>query len=225
MDVLKHFRFLKDEEKARHLLITLFVLFIAFTAVVYFLPTSIVDIEFSEEVQEQSSPVLDYIMRAISWFGKTPVALTTVFATALLFYLFRYRNEAWFVISTLVASLITFGIKFVIDRPRPTKDLVNIVEQAQHQSFPSGHTAHYVVFFGFLIYIMLRFPEINKTLRVSVIILSLFLIVTVPLSRVYLGAHWFTDVGGGFVLGLMILYGIIHFYLKTEHKKDGQENR
>ena len=225
MEILKHFRFLKDEEKAHHLLITLFVLFIAFTAVVYFLPTSIIDIEFTEEVQEQSGPVLDTLMKAISWFGNTPVALTTVFATALLFYLFRFRNEALFVVSTLAASLITFGIKFVIDRPRPTKDLVDIVQVAKHQSFPSGHTAHYVVFFGFLIYIMLRFPDINKVLRVTVIIFSLFLIVTVPLSRVYLGAHWFTDVAGGFVLGLMVLYAVIRFYLKTEHKRSGSEDQ
>ena len=225
MQILKHFRFLKDKEKAHHLLITLFVLFIAFTALVYFLPTTIIDIEFSEEVQEQSGPVLDFLMKAISWFGKTPVALTTVFATALAFYLFRFRNEALFVVSTLAASLITFGIKFVIDRPRPTKDLVNIVQVAKHQSFPSGHTAHYVVFFGFLIYLMLRLTNINKVLRVSVIVFSLFLIVTVPLSRVYLGAHWFTDVAGGFVLGLMVLYAIIRFYLKTENKKSENDDR
>ena len=214
MNILKHFDFLEDKEKAHHLLITLLVLFLIITALVYFLPTSLLDIEFSEEVQEQNTSALDFVMKAISWFGKTPVALSSIFGTALLFYLFKYRREAYFTASTLAVSLINAGIKILVDRPRPSADLVDTVIEAQHQSFPSGHTSHYVTFFGFLIFLMLRLKGIRKTFRVFIMIISTFLILTVPLSRVYLGAHWFTDVAGGFVLGLLVLYAIIRFYLK-----------
>ena len=222
MKILKYFSFLEDKEKAHHLLLILIILFLVFTALVYFLPTSLLDIEFSEEVQEQNNSALDYIMKAISWFGKTPVALSVIFGTAFIFYISKYRREAYFTAATLAVSLVNAVIKVLVDRPRPSADLVNTVVEAQHQSFPSGHTSLYVTFFGFLIYLMLRLNKMSKTLRIPIIILSLFLTLTVPFSRVYLGAHWFTDVAGGFVLGLTVLYAIIHFYLKRRLLRDSE---
>ena len=218
MDILDFFRFLGDKKKAHYLIFTLIVLFLIFTAVVAFLPTTVIDIEFSEEVQEDSSPLLNFIMKAISWFGVSAVALTLVLGTALIFFLYKYRTEALFVLSTLGVTLLTFGIKVLINRPRPTADLVNIVEHAQHQSFPSGHTTFYLVFFGFLSFLMLRNHYLNKPLRIFVISLSFLLIFTVPFSRIYLGAHWFTDVGAGFVLGLLYLYFLIRIYLNRKHQ-------
>ncbi|AVR45520.1 hypothetical protein C7S20_09720 [Christiangramia fulva] len=188
-------------------------IFLIFTLIVIIVPTSILDVEFSEEIQEHNSPLLDTFMKAISWFGVTPVALCFVFGSALIFFLFRYRKEALFIISTLTVTLVTFGIKLLINRPRPTADLVNIVEHAQHQSFPSGHTSFYVTFFGFITFLMLRHPQIPREIRAAIISLCVFLILSVPFSRIYLGAHWFTDVGAGFVLGVLVLYAIIRIYL------------
>jgi len=200
----------------------LIILFALFTALVYFLPTTFIDIEFSEEVQEQSSPALNFIMKSISWFGSSTAALGITLGTALLFFICKFRKEALFSASTLIVSLLTFGIKVLINRPRPTADLVNIIEKAQHQSFPSGHTSYYVAFYGFITFLMLRLTNIKRIIRIPVIILSLFLIFTVPFSRIYLGAHWFTDVAGGFILGLVVLYGIIRFYIREKHSRNNK---
>ncbi len=218
MNILDFFRFLGDKKKANYLIFILIALFLIFTAIVAFLPTTVIDIEFSEEVQEDSSPLLNFIMKAISWFGVSAVALSLVLGTALIYFLYKYRTEAFFILTTLGVTLITFGIKVLINRPRPTADLVNIVVHAQHQSFPSGHTSFYVVFFGFLSFLMLRNHYLYKPLRIFVIILSFLLIFTVPFSRIYLGAHWFTDVGAGFVLGLLYLYFLIRIYLNRKHQ-------
>lgn len=222
MDILTYFRFLKDKKKAHYLLAILLTVFILFTLIVLLLPTTFIDIEFSEEIQEYSNPILDTIMRAISWFGVSAVALSVTLGSALLFFIFRYRKEALFIVSTLVVTLITFGIKVLINRPRPSADLVNIVEHAQHQSFPSGHTSYYVTYFGFMMFLMLRHPQIPRRIRVPVIILSLFLVLSVPFSRIYLGAHWFTDVTAGFILGVLVLYAIIRIYLNYK-KRPGPE--
>ncbi|WP_420457801.1 hypothetical protein [Neolewinella sp.] len=56
----------RDERLALHLVLALVVGYLLLTVFVYLLPTSIIDIEFSEEVQEHQSPGLDWFMRAIS---------------------------------------------------------------------------------------------------------------------------------------------------------------
>lgn len=219
MDLLTFFDFLKDKKTAHYFLICLVAVFLLFTAVVYFLPTTVIDLEFSEEIQEGSSPFLDAAMKGVSWFGVTRVAVFLVFGAALIFFIFQYRTEALFVILTLTISLINFGIKILINRPRPTEDLVTIIEKAQHQSFPSGHTSFYVVYFGFLVFLMLRHRHFPKVLRYFFTICSLLLIFSIPFSRIYLGAHWFTDVAAGFILGVLVLYLLIMLYLKSAHKE------
>lgn len=200
------------------MLAILITAFLIFTLVVLLIPTSMMDVEFSEEIQEHNSPFLDAIMKGISWFGVTPVALSIIFGSALLFFIFRYRKEAIFIVSTLTVTLVTFGIKVLINRPRPTADLVNIVEHAQHQSFPSGHTSFYVTYFGFMTFLMLRHPQIPRLIRIIAISLCFFLVLTVPFSRIYLGAHWFTDVAAGFIVGVVVLYTIIRIYLHYKRR-------
>ncbi|QNK64144.1 phosphatase PAP2 family protein [Pedobacter sp. PAMC26386] len=153
-------------------------------------------------------------MKWISWFGAFPVPLFMGLLVAITFYLFKLRREALFVMLTFISGAISTIIKILVNRPRPTANLVRIVEIAKQQSFPSGHTLFYTIFFGFLLVLMWNLKQINAVLRITVTVISAFLILTIPFSRIYLGAHWFTDVLGGFILGLICLYIIGAFYLK-----------
>jgi membrane-associated phospholipid phosphatase len=53
-------------------------------------------------------------------------------------------------------------------------------------------------------------------IRLMVTGICMTLIFTIPVSRIYLGAHWFTDVLGGFMLGLICLYILSYLYLKKK---------
>jgi undecaprenyl-diphosphatase len=110
--------------------------------------------------------------------------------------------------------LVSSALKILINRPRPTEDVVRILEKAKRQSFPSGHVLFYVLFFGFLALLMYHLKNIPKYIRLIIGIIAVFLIFTVPLSRVYLGAHWFTDVLGGFLLGILSLLILSYLYLR-----------
>jgi undecaprenyl-diphosphatase len=193
---------------------TLSVSFLLLTTFVFYFPFSVVDKEFSEEIQEHPNALLDALMKAVSWFGNMPNSVIVVLLTAILFFLFHYKREALFILTTQGAGVISSIIKVMVNRPRPSQSLVRIIEITRQQSFPSGHVVFYIVFFGFLALLMLRLAVIPKFIRIGVSGISFLLILTIPFSRIYLGAHWFTDVLGGFLLGVLCLLANSYYYLK-----------
>lgn len=134
------------------------------------------------------------------------------------FFIFysHFKEEALFTVLTLISGIISSALKLLFNRPRPTDHLVRIVEKAKQQSFPSGHTLFYTIFFGLMIIIMCNLKDIPTWFRILVISVSVTMILSIPISRVYLGAHWFTDVLGGFILGIICLFVMGYFYLKDK---------
>ena len=193
--------------------------FIVLSALVVIFPQSFIDVAFSREIQEHQNPLLDNLMKLVSWFGYSPGCIIVVAAAALVFLLFKYRREALFVLLTALAGLVSTLVKILVNRPRPAEPIVHIVGKVSQQSFPSGHVLFYIVYFGFLIVLMYRLTTIPKIIRVGVSAISLLLIFIIPFSRIYLGAHWFTDVLGGFLLGILCLYLLCFYYFKKPANK------
>ena len=208
-----------DRNITYHFLAVLILLFISLSALVYFFPPTFLDIEISEEIQEYEHAAIHHLMVFISWFGGTIKVLSLTLGAACVFYFAKYVKEALFIASTMLVSVVNYGFKLLIERPRPDSSLVNIVQNAEHHSFPSGHTSFYVVYFGFLIFLMIYLRKPNKILRSLGISICIFLIATIPLSRIYLGVHWVSDVIGGFLLGLIMLIIVIRTYLSTKSSK------
>ena len=191
------------------------VSFLLITAFVYYFPFSQVDQEFSEEVQEHQNALLDTAMKAVSWFGNMPNPVIVILLNSLLFFSFQYKKEALFILFTMGSGIVSTIVKVMVNRSRPTQSLVRVIETTTQQSFPSGHVILYIVFFGFLILLMLRLSAIPKIIRIGISSIAMVLILVIPFSRIYLGAHWFTDVLGGFLLGILYLFVISYYYLKN----------
>lgn len=198
------------------LLISGLLAFILLTVFIIYMPLSSVDKNFSITVQSYQSPFLDSIMKFISFIGVMPYSVIMVLLTALLFYIFKLKKEALFTLSTLLAGVVSTIVKVLVDRPRPAAPFVHVLEKTVQQSFPSGHVNFYVVFFGFLIVSMCHVKTIPFFLKAAVITLCALLILLIPISRVYQGAHWFTDVLGGSLLGGLLLFVNSYFYFKVK---------
>ncbi|MGN6179238.1 MAG: phosphatase PAP2 family protein, partial [Mucilaginibacter sp.] len=155
-------------------------------------------------------------MHDLSWAGYMPNSIYVVAGVALVFLLFRYKREALFTVLSSLSGLASTVTKFAVNRPRPGAPWVHVLEKTAQKSFPSGHVIFYTAFFGFIILVMYNRHTIPKPVRLLVSGLCLLLILLIPLSRVYLGAHWFTDVTGGALLGLICLYVLGYFYLRTK---------
>lgn len=209
------------ERRKRIIAIVIVIISIGFLALSVFIahfPTTLLDEHFSERIQSFQNPTLSVLMEQISWFGYFPGSIIMVVVATLAFLVFKYRREALFMLFTALAGLVSTIFKIMVNRPRPSEPLVHVFKKAAQQSFPSGHVLFYVVYFGMLTLLMIQLKEIPKSIRVIVSIISLFLIFTIPFSRIYLGAHWFTDVLGGALLGVVCLYVLSYFYERRATK-------
>jgi len=128
-----------------------------------------------------------------------------------------WRRLICIAIATGAAGLISWLIKLAVDRPRPSPELVQLMVGTQGLSFPSGHVAMAAVAGGFLFYLAPRLVK-QKTTVWLLRALLIIVILAVGFSRLYLGAHWLSDVVGGLFLGGLLLYPATVLYNKYEAK-------
>ena len=103
-----------------------------------------------------------------------------------------------------VMVLLQFGVKELVDRPRPSPDLVDLRAGFTSPSFPSGHTMSPTYLYGFLAAAALAAP-FRAVVRVSAAAVVAVFLALSGLANVWLGVHWFTDVIGGYLWALAVL--------------------
>ncbi len=134
-----------------------------------------------------------------------------------LVFILKSNKQRIFLFLDLIGSGLIINITkniFLRERPIIGQNLL------ADYSFPSGHTFIAITFYGFLLYLVMKDKESNyKKLKEG---LLLFLIITIPLSRLILGVHYLTDVLGGITLGLAYLFFLIIMY-ESNFLKDKED--
>jgi membrane protein DedA with SNARE-associated domain/membrane-associated phospholipid phosphatase len=149
--------------------------------------------------QSLRTSVADRVMVVLTELGNVGVLLPLsllVFAWLLLRRC--WHTAAYWVAAVLFSQVLIKLLKFTLGRARPL-DLYPGAAIEQF-SFPSGHATSSMVIYGFLAFLLARRQA--PTVRVGISAVAVSGIVLVGLSRLYLGAHWLSDVLGGFSLGL-----------------------
>lgn len=138
-------------------------------------------------------------LKALTFIG-TPIFLTAVVVISSVFLLRRHRHRlmAFLIVTSAGGGIIDSIVKIIVNRQRP--NLANPLITVHGRSFPSGHVMSSTIVYGALLLIFL--PAISKRWRAPSIVAVFLLVVSIAVSRLALGAHFITDVIGGFVLGL-----------------------
>jgi membrane-associated phospholipid phosphatase len=173
------------------------------------------DMGITAALQKQRHPWIRRFMVAISEIGFPKLSIPLTIGVAGIFLALRFRLEAIFILLTTSSNLLNALVKRLIKRPRPTNELVTVARVINEPSFPSGHVMHYTNFFGLLIYLLATNWRSGK-LRNILIAICTTLIVFIGPSRVYLGAHWPSDVMAGYIYGGLWFGGIMALYLRIK---------
>lgn len=162
------------------------------------------DLQLSLLLQSIQSDTLTEFMKGLSFItGSWRVAPLVIIAGILMLW----RVGKWEALLIVMAGMSSFSdsiFKIAVDRPRPTADLVTVYANETDRSFPSGHAFFAAIFLGLVAYLAFtRFRDRN--LRILTLSSILALILLIGASRVYLGAHWASDVLGGYLFGTVFL--------------------
>ncbi len=170
-------------------------------------------------IQGSRSFPLTVFNRIITHLGDNITYVVAI--TGLLIYFrksYMFKCLLHILIITLVSFAISYFIKDFIGRPRPDG---NHLTKVFTMSYPSGHAFTAATFYLLVIYFTLKYKPKHNFLVIS---LSLFMILMIGISRVYLGVHYASDVLAGYSLG-MVLVGISIFIneLWTCNNVDGRQ--
>ncbi len=133
--------------------------------------------------------------------------------------LFRWFQAAIFIsFGTAIADGIDGLLSTIVGRPRPQSPLIHVYIPEPFHSFPSGHTEHCVVYYGFLLYLSFTRPVREWRYHWVLLPFQVFAILNifvVGIARVQAGSHWVTDVLAGYLSGALLLYLLIVLYRRT----------
>jgi membrane protein DedA with SNARE-associated domain/membrane-associated phospholipid phosphatase len=164
------------------------------------------------------SSMVEDVAKVVTELGAFPVCLGVVLVTAGVLAARRRAAEA-------VMLILGFGLIYAavhltkagVDRPRPAAPLIDTSQSA----FPSGHAAYATVWIAAAFVFTRRLRLAGAALVTAAIVL----VATVGVSRIYLRAHYWSDVAGGWGLGVGIFGLLAAIAMLVHHMRHNGRER
>lgn len=157
------------------------------------------ELGLSLQDSRENTPALRVVFIALTQLASVETLLVLVPLAALLFWRRGQHTAAIvFLACGIGVGLLNYTTKKVFDRPRP--EFKDRLVRESNESFPSGHSSGSMGVFGFLIFLLWQ-TKLDRRSRLLLSASLAVLIAATGFSRIYLGAHYFSDVIGGYLLG------------------------
>ncbi len=160
------------------------------------------------------NPILDAIFRSLTLFGSLPMIIGVFICLAFVAWIMHQRAIwSFFAANLAVGAALAWFLKYATERARPLSGVIPV----EGYSFPSLHALGAMICYGFLGFYMYTYANTRSTRILGIVVISIMPFI-IGLSRIYLGAHWFSDVLGGWAIGALLLVGAIS-HVRAMHDK------
>jgi undecaprenyl-diphosphatase len=191
------------ENKYKNILLIIFSFI--FFLIITILSNNSLDRRVHNLINKNLNNTVVIFMKLITLLGDIQFILTLFIITLIILIRYKKYKEALILNCAVIGHyILIWFIKHIIQKPRPE----NILISASSYSFPSGHATTSIVFYGFFIYIINKYV-LSKKIKTVLFLINVILILLIGFSRIYLNAHWFIDVIGGYALGFFWLLNSI----------------
>ena len=157
-------------------------------------------------MQAHHGPAADQIFRALSALG-SPLVMSVLAVGVAVFLVISKQGlllEGW-LLAFVGGFLLNNVLKNAIHRPRPQA----AAGLYQSWSFPSGHAMISLIACGMLTYVLMLLGPRNRRAHLAIVGCATLWVLSIGVSRLYLGAHYFSDVVGGYAAGMLWLSACI----------------
>jgi undecaprenyl-diphosphatase len=137
------------------------------------------------------------VAKVVTWLGSSAVMVPVALIAGVALGIRRQWSDLIVLAVAVAVTLIAAGeVKALVDRPRPPDPLIATASS----SYPSAHAAHAVIY-PFLAFLIVARVRLRASRVTAVLVIGFLIALIVGLTRVYLRAHYATDVLGGWGLG------------------------
>ena len=188
------------------------LLFVVILILVVFSKTTNFDRAVYDIIISLRSPFFDTFFTTITKFGNT---FMIVLIVSMFILITRNRYGIFLAICAVDSLILNALVKLAVARERPQG--LRLISQGGY-SFPSGHAMISVCVYGYLLYLAITKIQ-NKVLKYGVSIFLFLVILSIGISRIYVGVHYASDVIAGYLLALCYLFLFIEISKKVHFKR------
>jgi membrane-associated phospholipid phosphatase len=198
--------------------------FVALAVAAHHIPYFAFDLPATLALQSFRSPVLDRAAEWLGWPGFPPQS-NLIFGALVLLLASRHVLAAVFELFAAGGSAaLWFAIAPLVNRPRPSADVVYVSGQLPAGSFPSGHVLNLTAGLGFAWFLAYTFLP-QSWWRTTILWLLPLYMLLLGVARVYSGQHWSSDVIGGYLAGALWLWVSVALFRWATKKVHGGMHR
>ncbi len=185
---------------------------IVLSAVVRMAWTLPLDRKITTRLQYLDVPLLGRIAQRLTFMGNASTLVVLAVIGILIGLAIRDARTGWFLALTLLALPLNALLKKIISRERPGVDDARVSPGPRWGfSYPSGHSMGSAAFYGFLSAQLYLHGWIDGW-KLALVIVIAILPIGVGISRIYMGAHWMSDVVGGWAGGAIVAFSTMALY-------------
>lgn len=168
-------------------------------------PVTVLDAQLTQYLAQRRQPWLNALMLAVTNGHDTvPVLGAAVLVALWRVWRQQARDLVWLAVVP-TGMLVNVALKNVFARPRPV--LEDPLVHLSTFSFPSAHAVASTVFYGALCALVLAHAR-SRLARALAVAAAIAMVLVVCFTRVYLGAHYLSDVVAGVCVGLLCLLAL-----------------